>query len=129
LQTDVAAVSSSSARSPLLSNRCRLPRQTLWFGRALLYEDRVRIRGWTWRGRYERVIPLERIDRVQWWAVINDVNFMLHLKDGRAVPLQLRKGAGTWNVKLHGLLGQSLLAHHAPTDVQPDGQPASPASS
>ena len=99
--------------APLLSNRCRLPRRSLWFGRACLYEDRVCIRGWTWRGRYRRVIPLERIDRVKWWAVLDDVNVLLHLDDGGAVPLQLMKGAGTWNVELHNLLDQSLMAHHS----------------
>jgi hypothetical protein len=121
-------VTSQSDGSPLLSNRCRLPQRSLWFGRALLYEDRVRIRGWTWRGRYERAIRLERIERVQWWAVVDDVNFMLHLEDGGAVPLQLLKGAGTWNVTLHDLLGQSLMAHHSPSDVQPSNKAASPSS-
>lgn len=118
-------MSSSRSASPLLSNRCRLPQRSLWFGRALLYEDRVRIQGWTWVGRYEREISLVRIDRVQWWAVINDVNFLMHLEDGSAVPLQLMKGAGTWNVKLHKMLGQSLLAHHAPCDVRADGKASS----
>jgi hypothetical protein len=103
---------SSAHTSPLLCNRCQLPRRTLWFGRASLYADRISIRGWNWTGRYRRVIPLERIDDVKWWAVIDDVNFLLRLNDGRAVPLQLRKGAGTWNVKLHGLLGKSMLDHH-----------------
>ena len=107
----------SSDTSLLLSNRCRLPRRSLWFGRALLYEDRVCIQGWTWRGRYRRVIPLQRIDQVKWWAVLDDVNFMLHLDDGQAVPLQLLKGAGTWNVKLHCLLNKSLLAHHSLPNV------------
>ena len=82
----------------------------------MLYEDRVCIRGWTWRGRYRRVIPLERIDRVKWWAVLDDVNFSIHLDDGGAVPLQLRKGAGTWNVELHNLLGQSMMDHHSLPD-------------
>jgi hypothetical protein len=103
---------SSSRTAPLLNNRCRLPRRTLWFGRALLYPDRVCIQGWNWSGRYRHVVPLERIDEVKWWAVTGDVNFLLHLDDGRAVPLELVKGAGTWNVKLHGLLGKSMLNHH-----------------
>jgi hypothetical protein len=109
--------------SPLLSHRCRLPHRTLWFGRALLYEDRVCIRGWTWRGPYRRVIPLERIQRVKWWAVLDDVNFLLRLDDGRAVPLQLRKGAGTWNVELHNLLDQSLMAHHSLPDHDKNREP------
>jgi hypothetical protein len=115
--TDESSLMSSPSKSPLLSNRCRLPRRTLWFGRACLYEDRVCIRGWNWTGRYRRTIPLERIEEVKWWAVLDDVNFLLHLDDGRAVPLQLLKGAGTWNVKLHGLLGQSMLAHHSLPDA------------
>lgn len=108
---------------PLLSNRCMLPHRTLWFGRALLYEDRVCIRGWTWRGRYRRVIPLERIDRVKWWAVVDDVNLLIHLDDGGAVPLQLRTGAGNWNVELHNLLGQSVTAHHSLPDGDKETEP------
>lgn len=96
----------------LLSTRCRLPQRTLWFGRAVLFPDRVCIQGWHWRGRYRRVIPLERIDEVKWWAVTDDVNFLLHLDTGDAVPLQLFHGAGIWNAKLHSLLGKSMLQHH-----------------
>lgn len=102
--------------APLLSSRCRLPHRTLWFGRALLYKDRVCIQGWTWRGRYRRVIPLERIDEVTWWAVLNDVNLLLHLDDGQPMPLHLRTGAGTWNAELHNLLGQSMMDHHSLPD-------------
>lgn len=107
-----------SSRSALLSNRCQIPGRTLWFGRALLYEDRICIRGWTLRGRYRRVVPLERVKDVQWWAVLDDVNFVLRLDDGGTVPLQLMKGAGTWNVQLHRLLGKSILAHHALPHVE-----------
>lgn len=109
--------------TPLLSTRCRVPDRRLWFGRAELYEDRIRIRGWTWRGRYRRVVPLDQVERVQWWATTGDVNFMLYLDDGRAVPLRLLRGAGTWNAKLHALLGQSLLAHPTPPGVETDAAP------
>lgn len=115
---------SETRTSPLLTNRCRLPQRTLWFGRAVLYPDRVRIQGWNWQGRYRRVIPLERIDEVKWWAVIDDVNFLLHLDNGRAIPLQLRKGAGTWNVKLHSLLGKSMLDHHSLPDAETAAAPS-----
>ncbi len=83
----------------------------------MLFEDRVCLRGWTWRGRYRRVIPLERIDRVQWRAVLDDANLLLHLDDGRVLGVRLLSGAGTWNVKMHGLLGQSMLAHAPLPDV------------
>jgi hypothetical protein len=115
--TDDQPVMSRSCTSPLLVNRCRVPQRTLWFGRAALYPDRVCVRGWTWQGRYRRVIPLERIDAVKWWAVMDDVNFLLHLDSGRAVPLQLLKGAGTWNAELHNLIGESMLKHHCPPDT------------
>lgn len=106
----------SANGAPLLSNRCSLPHRTLWFGRAFLYEDRVCIRGWTWQGRYRRVVPIERIDRVKWRAVPNDVNLLIHLGNGDIVPLRLRKGAGNWNVELHNLLGQSVMNHHPLSD-------------
>jgi hypothetical protein len=115
----------SPDHSPLLTNRCRVPHRRLWFGRADLYDDHVRIRGWTWRGRYRRVVPLDRIERVQWWATTEDVNFMLHLDDGGAVPLRLLRGAGTWNAKLHALLDQSMLAHPAPSGVETSASAAS----
>mgnify|MGYP006281212211 CR=1 FL=1 len=109
---------SSSKPSPILNNRCRLPHRSLWFGRAILYADHVCVRGWTWRGRYRRIIPLDRIEDVKWWAVIDDVNFILHLDDGCAVPLQLQKGAGSWNVQLHDLLGKSMLDQHTLPDSE-----------
>lgn len=107
-----SAMASSSPRSPLLTTRCSLPGRRLWFARAELYDDAIHLSGWTWRGRFERRIAISCIERVQWWAVLNDVNFMLHLSGGRTVPLQLHQGAGTWNCKLHDLMGESLLAQH-----------------
>lgn len=116
-RSDVFMFFSSSSEPPLLSHPCRLPRRRLWLGRAELYDDRVCIQGWTWHGRYRRIISLESIDRVQWWAVVDEANFVLHLNCGETVPLRLLHGAGTWNVKMHSLLGKSLLAHHSLPDV------------
>jgi hypothetical protein len=115
----------ASASDPLLSNRCRLPHRTLWWGRALLYEDRVCVTGWTWRGRYRRVIPLDRIEGVKWWAVPYDVNFLIRLDGGGGVPLRLVKGAGTWNARLRNLLGEEILAQQALSDVHQTASPAS----
>lgn len=101
-----------SDSSCLLTNRCQLPSGSLWFGRAYLYEDRVCISGWQIRGRFRRQVPLDRIQEVEWRAVVDDVNLILHLDDDDVVPLQLRKNAGTWNMKLHDLLDQRVLTHH-----------------
>lgn len=102
-----------SCTSSLLTNRCQLPCRSLWFGRAHLFEDGVRIVGWQFWGRYDRHVPLERIQEVEWRTVVDDINLILHLEDGGVVPLQLLKNAGTWNMKLHDLLGQSVLSHHS----------------
>jgi hypothetical protein len=104
---------------PRLSTRCTIPGLSLWFGKAQLFDDRVRLTGWTWSGRYERVIPLQHIDRVKWWAVMEDVNFLLHLRDGSAVPLYLHRNAGTWNYEVRDLLGLSGLAQSAEACVRP----------
>lgn len=104
-------VTSVSSTSSILSTRCRLPDRTLWFGRAHLCKAGISIRGWTLSGRYERQIPLDRIDEVEWRVGGDRANFFLRLVDGQTVPLQLVHGAGMWNVKLRELLGESVLAH------------------
>ena len=98
-----------ASSDPLYSHRCTLPHRTLWFGRASLYEDRIHIQGWTWRGRYRKKVAIADIDEVDWRPRPERPNLLLHLEDGRTVPIRLRKGAGLWNAKLHDLLGQSLL--------------------
>lgn len=103
--------------SLLFSHRCDLSTRTLWLGRALLYEDRVRIQGWTWDGRYRRTIPLERVREVEWRPVPEGVNLILHLDEGRSVPLSFPQGAGLWNAKLHDLLDRGLLNHPTLPDI------------
>jgi len=117
--TDPAHMSRPVDADPLLSTRCKLPGRSLWFSRAHLHEDHIEISGWNWKGRFSRRIRLSNIDRFQWWAVLNDVNFLLHLKDGAPVPLQLLRSAGTWSCKLHELLGQSMLAQDPLPRVHP----------
>ena len=97
------------ATDPLYTHRCTLPDRTLWFGRATLYEDRVFIRGWTWRGRYRTELLVDEIEEVEWRPRPEGANLILHLEDESPFSLRLRKGAGLWNAKLHDLLGQSVL--------------------
>lgn len=93
----------------IYSHRCTLPDCTLWFGRATLYEDRVSIRGWTWRGRYRRTVAVEDIDEIEWRPRPTKPNLILSLENGDTLRLRLRKGARLWNAKLHDLLDESLL--------------------
>ena len=98
-----------ASTDPIYSHRCSLPDRTLWFGRARLFEDRVHVTGWTWRGRYQREIPVAEIDEVEWQPRPAKPNLILYLDDGDVFQLRLRKGAGLWNAKLHDFLGESLL--------------------
>lgn len=102
-----------STLNPLYSHQCTLPNRSLWFGRASLYEDRVSIEGWTWQGRYEHEIAVERIEKVDWRPKPEGPNLTLHLDDGSAERLRLRKGGGLWNAKLHDLIGQSVLDQYS----------------
>lgn len=130
-------MSTSSSVSPLLSTRCRIPGRNLWFARASLYDDAVRITGWRWSGAYDRVVKLSRVERVQWWAVLDDVNFMIHLDEGGVLPLQLYKGAGMWNCKIHELLGWDFFSKATlpgttegrdASSARPSSHPRSPSS-
>ncbi len=107
-----------SDSSVLLTNRCQLPCGSLWFGRAYLYEDHIHITGWQIGGRYRRKVALDRIQEVEWRTVVDGTNLVLYLDDGETVRLQLFKNAGTWNMRLHDLLGQSFLAHHGMTSTE-----------
>lgn len=98
---------------PHYSHRCTLPNQSLWFGQASLYEDRITIQGWTWEGRYENEIAVDHIEEVDWRPKPEGPNLMLHLNDGSVERLRLRKGGGLWNAKLHDLIGQSVLDQYS----------------
>ncbi|GEM_PF-2441598 len=104
---------SLAAPDPEYSHRCTLPNRSLWFGRAALYEDRITIEGWTWQGRYQREIAVDRIEDVDWRPQPSGPNLTLTLEDGSTVRLRLEKGGGLWNAKLHDLLGQSVLDQYS----------------
>lgn len=106
-------LASADSPTPIYSHRCTLPNRTLWFGRASLYEDRVVLRGWTWRGRYHRQISLQRIKEVNWRPVPEGPNLILELHNGSSVALRLQTGGGLWNAKLHDLLDKPLLNRHS----------------
>jgi hypothetical protein len=107
-------------RGPILSTPCSWPGCSLWFAKALLFRDHVRLEGWSWTGRQARRIPLDEVERVRWWGVSDGVNFMLCLEGGERLPLRLDRGAGTWNCKIHDLLDQSLLDGPGVPDAAPD---------
>lgn len=109
------------ARTPILSTPCSWPGCSLWFAKAFLFRDCVRLEGWSWTGRQARRIPLDEIERVRWWGVSDGVNFMLCLDGGERLPLRLERGAGTWNCKIHDLLDQSLLDGPGVPDAEPEG--------
>jgi hypothetical protein len=70
-----------------------------------LYEDAIVLHGWTARGRYRRRIPVEDIVRVKWWGGSGrgDLNYVLHLTDGRRVILEIRRSSGRFHLALQKL--------------------------
>lgn len=78
----------ASRRDVLWSSAFRFLRPVLWCGQARLYTDRLELRGWSWRGRYRRLIELQRIvhvdvlatDEVRLWCSGGDT-FRLRLDD------------------------------------------------
>jgi len=100
----------SSNSSPLVSSKVHLPNQTLWFGRAELYDTHLQISGWHWRGRYARRVDLSDLERVETRPRSGDVNALLHTSDGTH-PLHLETGLMLWHWKLKDLgvkvVGQS----------------------
>lgn len=55
---------SNPGRRAIRRSTFRFARPALLWGRALLYEDRIELRGWNLGGRYRRVIGLRDIDHV-----------------------------------------------------------------
>lgn len=114
---------SLAASDPEYTHPCTLPDQSLWFGKASLYKDRIVIEGWTWQGHYQRDIAVDRIVEVDWRPQPSGPNLALSLDDGRAVRLRLEKGGGLWNAKLHDLIGESVLDQYSLTGVDtPDDE-------
>jgi hypothetical protein len=91
-----------ASSSPLAVSDASLPNQTLWFGKAELYETHIRIAGWNWSGRYEQRIDLEDVESAQTWSHSEGANLILQMKDS-SQPLRLEKGVMLWHWKLKEL--------------------------
>ena len=83
-------------------NAFRLPGQRIFWGRLHVYDDHIVFRGWTWRARFERVVPLAEIRAVDWWTG-QSPNFAVHLRNGRSFACDLT-AAGWWALRLEGQL-------------------------
>ena len=71
---------------PLLAGRFAFRDPSLWWARARLEAERLVLTGWTWRGRYRRHIPLDRVLHVDAKA---DDELVLWLIDGEALRLRV----------------------------------------
>ncbi len=75
------------------------------YGRARLYEDRIKLFTLRWRGR---TVYLRDVARVVWRTDSEEsVNFLLFLHDGGVVPLWMN-GAGLWKYWIEERLGKPL---------------------
>ena len=68
----------------------------LLFARATLDEDHLALTGWTWRGRYQLQIPLDRILHAD---ARGDDELILWLFDGETLRLRM-KHARAWKARL-----------------------------
>ena len=91
---------------PILSSSFRYDDAPLLFSKARLFEDRIVLTGWGFKGRHKRVIHLNEIKEVDWWFGRAEVNFALNLNSGPPVSMYL-KGAGNWKYTIEELLGKS----------------------
>lgn len=74
----------------------RFMQPALWWGRVVLYEDRLELRGWSLQGRYRRVIALTRIQHVD---VLASDGIGLWCTSGETLRLRLKDAAG-WKRRL-----------------------------
>lgn len=111
--------SNEGVSSPLCTVPCQVPGRSLWFGRAKLFDDVIVLSGWEWTGRYERRIPIRKVENAGWYPR-EQYNLILRLEDDSRRVLDLTRHAGVWYWELKGLLGDST-ADSPP--VPPDGKP------
>ena len=112
---------SGPGRHVIRRNAFRFARPALLWGRALLYEDRIELRGWNLSGRYRRVIDLRDIEHVD---VLTSDAVGLWCSGGETLRLRL-EDAAEWKRCL--LRQQALLdaRHRRPPEGRADA-PAHP---
>ena len=83
--------------SPTLVSRFDFQNPSLLWGRVRLGPDGLSLTGWTWRGRFRRRIPFDRILHVDARA---DDELVLWLFDGEALRLRIERPAA-WKAALN----------------------------
>jgi hypothetical protein len=83
-------------REVIWSGAFQFTQPALWWGRAVLYRDRLELCGWTLRGRYRRAIALMHIRHVD--VLATDVAG-LWCVGGETLRLRLRDAA-SWKRRL-----------------------------
>lgn len=79
--------------------------QRLLGGRAALYQDHIRLRGWSLQGRYDRCVGLSEVERVDWY-VDGVPRVLIGLRQGEEISLAVR-GAALWRLTLEDLRGRA----------------------
>ena len=82
--------------SPALRSWFAFRDPALLFARATLDQDHLALTGWTWHGRYQRQIPLDRILHAD---ARGDDELILWLFDGETLRLRM-KHARAWKAHL-----------------------------
>lgn len=86
-----------AAFPPSLTSRFAFQSPALLFARATLEDDHLALAGWTWRGRYRRRIPRDRILHAD---ARGDDELILWLFDGETLRLHIERPAA-WKAALN----------------------------
>lgn len=89
---------------PVLSARIRFYRHRLFFGRASLFSNCLRINGWSLFGRVRMAIDVAAIEHVAVDLTIGSSNLLLTI-DGKTERLQMENGTILWERTLADLAG------------------------
>jgi hypothetical protein len=85
---------SQSAPNGPLSFDVDLERKPLWFGTLVLYDDHLKISGWSWTGPLQETIRFEHIPVVERWSTPKQgPNFIIHRTQGSALHCRVGNGA------------------------------------
>ena len=80
----------------LLSSRFRDPERRLFFARAILFANRIELRGFSLSGMYRKLLLLKNIERVEWKVgQSRNANITLWMKNGDKKHLWIN-AAGLW---------------------------------
>lgn len=76
-------------------------------GRARLYDNRIELSGWSFRGRFHRRLELDAVENVEWFTAVKGRPNLCVVMEGGAEHYFWVQAAGTWCYEIRKLVGVS----------------------